>query len=1366
MTATLLPFEQPATELPELVLVAEQAQGRRTRRGERLDLVFEERCDWIREYGRPGQLAVDSHDLRLTYDELDARTNQLARYLRLCGASAGDRIALLFDRPVDAYLGMLAVLKIGGAYVSLDVDSAADRLAYIVADAQVKMVLTRSEVRERVENIKPLTAPDIELLFIDDAAPLIAEMNECRLLPVERGSHKDQLAYISYASGSTDRPEGVAIDHPSICNFVRVAAEIYGIRPRDRVYQGLTIAFDFSVEEIWVPWAAGATLVPKPPGASLLGQDLHVFLSEHRVTAMCCVPTVLATIEDDLPDLRFLLVSGKTCPQDLIARWHKPGRRFLNVYGPTEATVTATWTELHPDKPVTIGVPLPTYSTVILDAEDPYRALPHGEIGEIGIAGIGLACGYLNRDDLTEKAFIPDFLGIPANPSGRIYRTGDLGRVNIDGEIEYHGRVGASGLAECPAVRGGCAGSTTGSEGKVAEALVEPVSTPVESDLAAVLAEVVGVEQVSVDSHFFNDLGADSMVMARFCARVRKRADLPSVSMKDIYRHSTIRDLAAAFAPVSTPVESDLAAVLAEVVGVEQVSVDSHFFDDLGADSMVMARFCARVRKRADLPSVSMKDIYRHSTIRDLAVAFAEPVSTPVESSVPPSIEVATHAARGGPDREEPIGTPRYVLCGALQLLFFLGYSYLAAFIMVRGYEWISGGSGLVDVYLRSVLFGAVGFVGVCTVPILAKWALIGRWKPQQIRIWSLAYLRFWAVKALVRSNPLVLFVGSPLYVLYLRALGAKIGRGVAIFSRTVPVCTDLLTIGEGTVIRKDSFFTGYRAHAGLIETGVVTLGTDALVGEATVIDIGTSMGDGAQLGHTSSLHTGQAVPDGERWHGSPAQRTEVDYRAVDSTDCGALRRILFPVVQLLGMLIVSVPLAVGGVTMLAEVPQLAAVLDPATLTVTSWAFYRDALATSFLLLFGAVLLGLLVVSIVPRVLSLAIKPDKVYRLYGVHYWIHRVIARMTNIRFYTHLFGDSSYIVYYLRGLGYGLYQVEQTGSNFGTEVKHETPYLSSVGNGTVVADGLSIINADFSSTSFRVSRASIGAHNFLGNRIAYPSQGRTGDNCLLATKVMVPLDGEIREGVGLLGSPSFEISRSVERDNRLDVTSADELRRRLAAKNKHNTVTIGLYLLVQWIYLFGVTVLALGAFDLYPSFGTWVVALAEVLVLLFTTVYFVLVDRSVRALQALRPHGCSIYDHAFWRHERFWKLCADAYLTFFNGTPFKNVIWRLLGVRLGSRVFDDGVFLTERSFVTIGDDCTLNAGTVIQCHSQEDGAFKSDRVAIGAGCSLGVGAFVHYGVTMGEGAVLEPDSFLMKGEEIPARAWWGGNPAREIRK
>ena len=149
---------------------------------------------------------------------------------------------------------------------------------------------------------------------------------------------------------------------------------------------------------------------------------------------------LLATLDEDIPGLRFLLVSGEACPRDLILRWHRPGRRFLNVYGPTEATVTATFSVVDPTHPVTLGIPLPSYAVVILDPTKPL-ALPVGTLGEIGLAGIGLAKGYVKRDDLTDKAFISDFLDIDNNPSGRIYRTGDLGRINAAGEIEYFGRI-------------------------------------------------------------------------------------------------------------------------------------------------------------------------------------------------------------------------------------------------------------------------------------------------------------------------------------------------------------------------------------------------------------------------------------------------------------------------------------------------------------------------------------------------------------------------------------------------------------------------------------------------------------------------------------------------------------------------------------------------------------------------------------------------------------------------------------------------------------------------------------------------------------------------------------------------------------
>jgi non-ribosomal peptide synthetase-like protein len=315
------------------------------------------------------------------------------------------------------------------------------------------------------------------------------------------------------------------------------------------------------------------------------------------------------------------------------------------------------------------------------------------------------------------------------------------------------------------------------------------------------------------------------------------------------------------------------------------------------------------------------------------------------------------------------------------------------------------------------------------------------------------------------------------------------------------------------------------------------------------------------------------------------------------------------------------------------------------------------------------------------------------------------------------------------------------------------------------MVADGLSLMNADFSSTSFQVSRVAIGPHNFVGNNIAYPAGGRTGDNCLLATKTMIPLDGKVREGVGLLGSPCFEIPRSVERDSRFDdLRTGEELRRRLHAKNRYNLRTMGVFLTGRWLYVFLVTVFGLAAFDSYTGFAQVLMAALFALSVLVAPVYFVLLERCLRGFRRLQPNFCSIYDPYFWRHERLWKVPGEAYLHMFDGTPFKNVIWRGLGVRIGRRVFDDGCYLTERTLTAIGDDCMLNAGSKIQCHSQEDGTFKSGRTTIGAGCTLGVGAMVHYGVTMGDGSVLAPDSFLMKGEEIPERARWGGNPAREM--
>jgi non-ribosomal peptide synthetase-like protein len=801
----------------------------------------------------------------------------------------------------------------------------------------------------------------------------------------------------------------------------------------------------------------------------------------------------------------------------------------------------------------------------------------------------------------------------------------------------------------------------------------------------------------------------------------------------------------------------NMSGILADLLKVERVAPGAHFFDDLGADSMLLAQFCARVRKHPDLPSLSIKDVYAHPTIAGLAAAKAsEPTVGPTKVSEPGDGPSSRHA-RPGTRRQ-------ILLCGALQLLLTVAYGYAVSLVLVRGLGWITGATTIPGAFVRSMVFGTAGFLATCLAPIAVKWVLIGRWRPQQITVWSLAYVRFWAVSTLIKLNPLVLFVGTPIYPLYLRALGARIGRDVAIFANFVPICTDLLTIGSGSTIRQKVYANCYRARDGVIEIGPVTIGRDCYIGETSVLDINTRIGDRAQLAHASALFAGQRILAGERRQGSPAEQcTRVDQIQVSPMRCSDLRKIIFSLCQLLKAIIVVPAGLCIMAAVLAAFPGLERLLDPNSWMVTEWSFYLRVMIVMLMIFIGGVVAFGIAILTVPRLLQRAITPGRTYPLFGVHHEIHNWITLLTNVRFFTHLFGDSSAIPHYLRLLGWDLSRIEQTGTNFGLHVEQENPYLTRIGTGTVVADGLLIGNADFSNTSFRVSETRIGAHNFIGNDIAYPSQGRTGDNCLLATKVMIPIDGPVRENVGLLGSPSFEIPRSVQRDSRFEFFGTGvQLRRRLLAKNKYNAVTMLLYLLMQFGYLYGTVLLSAVALELFAVLGALAFPLITVFGMVLGLLFFSLVERASSGFRRLTPKYCSIYHPYFWSHERYWKLMTQP--AALNGTPLKGWGWRLLGVRVGKRLFDDGSVFVDKSLITIGDDCTLNAGSIIQPHSQEDGAFKADTVTLGSGCTIGVGALVHYGVTIGDHVDLAPDSFLMKGEEVPPNARWGGNPAREL--
>ena len=215
--------------------------------GERLDHLFEQRCDQLAAEGAQGHVAIDTGEVSWTFRDLDDRANQVARYLVDHGIGSGDRVALLFDKSVETYVALLAVLKVNAAYIPLDASFPKERIGFILQDAGARAIVSLSDFRATVD------AFALPIILLDEAETKINAKATERLSQAERKPPANELCYIVYTSGTTGNPKGVAIGHPSICNFVKVAGEVYGIEARDRVYQGMTIAFDFSVEELWVP---------------------------------------------------------------------------------------------------------------------------------------------------------------------------------------------------------------------------------------------------------------------------------------------------------------------------------------------------------------------------------------------------------------------------------------------------------------------------------------------------------------------------------------------------------------------------------------------------------------------------------------------------------------------------------------------------------------------------------------------------------------------------------------------------------------------------------------------------------------------------------------------------------------------------------------------------------------------------------------------------------------------------------------------------------------------------------------------------------------------------------------------------------
>ncbi|MCT7969931.1 amino acid adenylation domain-containing protein [Laspinema sp. D1] len=377
----------------------------------------------------PNAVAVVFEEEQLTYQQLNARANQLAHYLQEIGVKPEVLVGICVERSFEMIVGLLGVLKAGGAYVPLDPAYPLERLSFTLQDSSVPVLLTQSKLAENL----PLHSARV--ICLDSDWEEIAFHNKENPSTIVT---PDNLAYVIYTSGSTGQPKGVLVAHRGVCNLATAQSKLFDLHSESRILQFASFSFDASVWEVVMALVPGATLVLAKRESLMPGRALLELLQEQKITHANLVPSVLATLPDEeLPTLQNMVVGGEPCPSYLVEKWSNK-RRFFNLYGPTEFTVCATIAQCSQGMDVVpIGRPIANTKIYILDTEN--QPVPIGVPGELHIGGVGLARGYLNRPDLTEQKFIPNPF---SNGSGsRLYKTGDLARYLPDGNIEFLGRI-------------------------------------------------------------------------------------------------------------------------------------------------------------------------------------------------------------------------------------------------------------------------------------------------------------------------------------------------------------------------------------------------------------------------------------------------------------------------------------------------------------------------------------------------------------------------------------------------------------------------------------------------------------------------------------------------------------------------------------------------------------------------------------------------------------------------------------------------------------------------------------------------------------------------------------------------------------
>ena len=1287
----------------------------------------------------PAAIAIQWQDQSLTYDTLGQRAGLAAHHLIEAGVRPGHIVGLCLPRGADLLVMQAAIALAGAAWLPFEADTPPERMLVCLQDAGAQGLIA---------------SPDVRLDGMQTYTPWALAMPVDGPLKKREGLRPEHPAYVIYTSGSTGKPKGVPINQASICHFLRSENEVLGVHHGDKVYQGFSVAFDMSFEEIWISYLVGASLWVAPKLLTTDPEGLPDALVREGITVLHAVPTLLALFAHDVPGLRIVNLGGEVCPEFLVPRWATPGRRLFNTYGPTETTVSASLAELLPGQAVTIGAPLPNYGMLVRGEDG--AVLPVGQVGELCITGPGVADGYLGRPELTAEKFLAN-----PRPSGdhdtRMYRSGDLARIDEHGQIHCLGRSD-----DQVKVRG-----FRVELGEIEAALYRQ---PGVGTAAVVLRDLAGIEQLvafltpegeaRLDLHALRAALSRELPAYMIPARFEWVVEVPRLTSGKIDRKALrTRDLDTEARPSgeddvpATPGQQALFDALRPLFPGQPLHLASDFFRDLGGHSLLAARLVSALRKHPKLSALSMHELYQHAGVGALAARLD-------------ALMAARPADAAPVDTEARAPEWRRWVCGLAQLAvlpLLIGVRMLIWLTPFFTYHYLTGDDG--DSVWRAVALSIASFLA-CNllsfgVAVACKWAIVGRQKPGRYPLYGWRFYRWWLVDRILDIPPAHLLAGSPLQIWYLRALGARIGRDAAI-SRVSVRAPDLLTVGDGVSIGAAVNLENFAVRGGIWEVAPITLADNAYVGSYAVLQGDVSMGEGARLEGLSSLAAGARVPAGQTWTGAPARH---DPRAQPSDlpprpeRSGRWRRLDVLAYAAGGTLI-------AALFFMPVFPSFVLIdwIDARWLdlmgTRASWpyAFLCYLLlalpASALLLLLTVLACAVLRWSLLPR-LSAGQWP--VYGQIYLRRWLTNQIqeASLSVLHgLYASIYAGSWY-----RLLGAKVGRGTEISTAMGI-----VPDMLTLGRDSFIADGVMLGDEEIDRGWMRLRPTVVGNRSFVGNGAYVPDGSVLPDDVLIGVQSRAPANGVMASGQTWLGNPPLALPAREQTagfpDHLTFRPSAARKLARGAVEGLRMILPLAVVIAVGYLTVMRVIPVAVnqgfvGAFD--------ELMLAGVLYGVGTFLFLVLLKWLL--MGRYRARAEPMWTPFVWKSEAvtslYESIAVPNFFNFLRATPWLPLALRCMGARIGKRVFMDTTDITEYDCVFIGDDAVLHAGSGPQTHLFEDRVMKIGPVHIGQGVNVGPRSTILYGTHVEAGARLGPLTLVLKGETIPAGQAWMGSPA-----